>query len=87
MDIDKLSPEHLQGNIYKFSQHPELKTFLLKTHQRILVEASPYDRIWGVRMRMSHPNPYQPKRWRGKNQLGFTLMAAPQALEISSSLG
>lgn len=38
----------VQGNIAKFSQHPELKDYLLGTGNRILVEASPVDKIWGV---------------------------------------
>ena len=36
------------GNHAKFSQHPELARFLLLTGQRVLVEASPVDRIWGI---------------------------------------
>ncbi|HEX8529450.1 MAG TPA: NADAR family protein, partial [Cytophagales bacterium] len=38
----------VQGNIHKFSQHPGLKTFLLSPGDRVLVEASPVDRIWGI---------------------------------------
>ena len=51
---DKVWNEHkseivLQGNICKFSQNPELKAYLIGTGDRILVEASPYDRVWGDR--------------------------------------
>jgi len=35
------------GNGYKFGQHPELAAFLRQTGDRVLVEASPVDRIWG----------------------------------------
>lgn len=35
----------VRGNGAKFAQHEELKTFLLQTGDRVLVEASPYDRI------------------------------------------
>jgi hypothetical protein len=36
------------GVLAKFSQNPELKVKLLATRNKILVEASPYDRIWGI---------------------------------------
>jgi ribA/ribD-fused uncharacterized protein len=38
----------VQGNIHKFGQDPDLRDYLLKTEGRILVEASPVDRIWGI---------------------------------------
>jgi ribA/ribD-fused uncharacterized protein len=34
--------------LHKFSQHEELKQFLLQTGDKILVEASPVDFIWGI---------------------------------------
>lgn len=39
----------VEGNRAKFSQHPDLREFLLGTGERVLVEASPVDRIWGGR--------------------------------------
>ena len=35
----------VRGNIAKFSQNEELREFLLNTGTRVLVEASPYDKI------------------------------------------
>jgi hypothetical protein len=64
------------GNIAKFSQHEGLKTFLLNTGNRVLVEASPRDRIWGIGMGASNPDIENPAKWRGLNLLGFALMAA-----------
>lgn len=64
----------VEGNFGKFSQHEELGRFLLKTGERILVEASPYDRIWGIGMAVSHPDATQPSQWKGLNLLGFALM-------------
>lgn len=32
----------------KFSQNPELKEYLLKFKGQIFVEASPFDRVWGI---------------------------------------
>jgi hypothetical protein len=64
----------LLGNYYKFSQHPELKSFLLNTNTRIIVEASPVDAIWGIGMAQDHPDVYAPHLWKGENLLGFALM-------------
>jgi len=38
----------VNGNIHKFNQHPEFASFLINTKGRILVEASPVDKIWGI---------------------------------------
>ena len=65
-----------QGNIAKFSQNPDLKAFLLKTGDSVLVEASPYDGIWGVRLSRNDPMIQDPNNWKGLNLLGFALMEA-----------
>lgn len=57
----------------KFSQNQDLLQFLLNTRKRILVEASPRDRIWGIGLEKSNPDAENPMKWRGKNQLGFAL--------------
>ncbi|MGD1841095.1 MAG: NADAR family protein [Thermonemataceae bacterium] len=64
----------VKGNFHKFSQNPPLKTFLLNTQSRILVEASPVDRIWGIGMAQDHQDIEVPSRWKGQNLLGFALM-------------
>lgn len=66
----------LRGNIAKFSQNHALKDYLLKTQDRVLVEASPRDRIWGIGMGKSNPDAGNPAKWRGLNLLGFALMQA-----------
>ncbi|MGG1445348.1 NADAR family protein [Brevibacillus laterosporus] len=63
-----------QANLLKFSQHPELKSYLLHTGNRVLVEASPYDRVWGIGLAQNHPDAERPQHWRGENLLGFALM-------------
>lgn len=64
------------GSVAKFSHDPELKAFLLGTGHRILVEAAPRDRIWGIGMGANNENARHPSRWRGLNLLGFALMEA-----------
>jgi ribA/ribD-fused uncharacterized protein len=77
--IDEIWKEHRQnivitGNEAKFSQHPELKQFLLSTQSTVLVESSPYDQIWGIGMAAEEQNIEDPKAWKGLNLLGFALM-------------
>lgn len=69
-----------QANVHKFSQHAALGQYLLDTGERILVEASPRDRIWGIGMGASNADAGDPRRWRGLNLLGFALMAARESL-------
>ncbi|MDE7226582.1 MAG: NADAR family protein, partial [Ruminococcus sp.] len=64
----------IKGNYAKFSQNPELKKFLINTGNRILVEASPYDKIWGIGMSANNPDIENPYCWKGTNLLGFCLM-------------
>ena len=66
----------VQGNVAKFGQNPAMRDFLLATGDRVLVEASPRDRIWGIGMGAANPDAEQPRKWRGQNLLGFALMAA-----------
>lgn len=69
-----------QGNLYKFSQNHALKQFLLSTQKKVLVEASPYDTIWGIGLGKEHANAPNPEKWRGLNLLGFALMEAREEL-------
>lgn len=65
-----------RGNVAKFTQNQELKRFLISTNNRILVEASPYDTIWGIGMKSDDPKCENPDCWKGQNLLGFCLMEA-----------
>ena len=64
----------LKGNIAKFSQNLHLKEFLLNTNKHILVESSPYDKIWGIGKSADCENIENPHTWNGENLLGFALM-------------
>lgn len=64
----------IKGNVAKFSQNEELKAFLLNTKERVLVEASPLDKIWGIGMGEDNEKCENPTLWNGTNLLGFCLM-------------
>ena len=66
----------VRGNVAKFTQDDSLKKFLLKTGKKVLVEASPRDRIWGIGMGQNNEFAENPRKWRGLNLLGFALMQA-----------
>lgn len=63
-----------KGNFLKFSQNSEFREFLLSTEDKVIVEASPYDTIWGIGMSESDSKAENPSQWRGENLLGFALM-------------
>ncbi|MCP5160741.1 MAG: NADAR family protein [Hahellaceae bacterium] len=62
------------GNLAKFSQNQSLKTFILSTGQRVLVEASPVDSVWGIGLACYAKEACEPEHWPGLNLLGFALM-------------
>jgi ribA/ribD-fused uncharacterized protein len=64
----------VRANQAKFSQNPELESFLRQTGSRFLVEASPVDRIWGIGLTRDDAKANDPNLWRGLNLLGFALM-------------
>ena len=68
------------GNVAKFGQDAALREFLLGTMNRVLVEASPRDRIWGIGLAAGNDDAADPRRWRGQNLLGFALMEARERL-------
>ena len=68
------------GNYHKFSQHEQMKEFLLATEDKVIVEASPMDRIWGIGMGGDNPAAGNPAKWKGENLLGFALMEVREKL-------
>lgn len=69
-----------EGNYLRFSQNQESKDKLLKYIEYELVEASPYDRIWGIGMQENDPNILDTSQW-GQNLLGIALTSV--MLELS----
>lgn len=68
------------GNEAKFGQNPQLRAFLIATGKKVLVEASPTDRVWGIGLAESDPRAHHPLEWTGLNLLGFALMIARSRL-------
>jgi ribA/ribD-fused uncharacterized protein len=63
----------LKGNRAKYAANPDLKALLLGTAGTTLVEASPFDRIWGIGLSADDPAALDRSRWRGTNWLGEVL--------------
>lgn len=72
-----------KGNFAKFSQNAELKTYLLSTKGKVLAEASPYDKIWGIGLSLDDEMRFNITKWRGQNLLGEVLMQVREALKAS----
>jgi ribA/ribD-fused uncharacterized protein len=72
---DAVSRDYVtKGNMAKFSQHDDLKAILLGTGDKEIVEASPYDRLWGIGLGMDDPRSLDKTQWQGKNWLGECIM-------------
>ncbi|GEC06443.1 hypothetical protein SSP24_40980 [Streptomyces spinoverrucosus] len=72
-----------EGSVHKFAAHADLREFLLGTGERVLVEASPVDRVWGIGLAADDEAASDPERWRGPNLLGFALMEARERLRAA----
>lgn len=70
----------VKGNLHKFAQNMSLFRFLHGTGSKVLVEASPYDTIWGIGMKESDAGIMNPHNWKGTNKLGFALMEVRNVL-------
>ncbi|MBX7550552.1 NADAR family protein [Streptomyces sp. NPDC004232] len=70
----------VEGSVHKFASDDALRAFLLGTGDRVLVEASPVDRVWGIGLAATDEAAMDPQRWKGPNLLGFALMAARERL-------
>ena len=65
----------------KFEDNPHLKQYLLSTGSKRLVEGSPYDGIWGVRVDFNDPKIEDKAYWNGENKLGECLMEVRRQLK------
>ena len=73
-------PIVLQGSLAKFSQSPALLAALMHSDGYTLVEASPFDVVWGIGMDDKSPEAFNPSQWQGTNWLGEVLTLTRQYL-------
>ncbi|MEO3929727.1 NADAR domain-containing protein [Micromonosporaceae bacterium B7E4] len=52
------------GHRARFTQHPPLRAFLVITGDRVLVEASPLNRVWGIGLFRDDLAAEDPHQWR-----------------------
>jgi len=69
---NKIKIVYIANNL-KFSQNEELRTKLLETKDKYIVEASPVDAIWGIGIAPDDPRRFNRAKWRGQNLLGKIL--------------
>lgn len=76
----------VKGNYAKFTQNENLKNQLLDTGNKIIVEASPYDTIWGIGLSEFDESRFNEDLWRGKNLLGKAIMQVREMITVSEKL-
>lgn len=74
------------GALHKFQQNPSMAEFLLLTGDLELVEASKYDRIWGVGLDEDSPSILHRRLWRGTNLHGIGTQRVRDELRAVVSL-
>jgi ribA/ribD-fused uncharacterized protein len=75
------------GNYYKFTQNENMRDILLATKDRVLVEASPLDTVWGIGYSKDSTASSDPAAWRGLNLLEFALMEVRDEVKRAYSTG
>lgn len=63
----------LFGARLKFTQNEDLKQVLLNTGNNFMIEASKYDKIWGIGLSEYDAKKTDPEKWPGLNLLGKIL--------------
>ena len=72
-------------NYAKFNQNRDLGDKLIATGTRILAEASPRDKIWGIGLAADHPDALCIWKWRGQNLLGKALMKNREMINLEGA--
>ena len=63
----------LKGNYLKFTQNRDLLKVMLSFKGKTFVEASPYDKVWGIGLKANDKRALDEKQWQGENLLGKAL--------------
>ena len=73
------------GNYAKFTQNPKLLKELNDTKDLEIVEASPYDKIWGIGLHETDERCLDKSQWQGTNWLGEAIMQVRDRLWIEKN--
>lgn len=71
--------------LYDKFRNPHLREQMLSTGDRKFVEASPYDKIWGVGLSQDDERILNEENWKGQNLLGHCLDEVKSAIIKSIS--
>lgn len=72
--VSKRVPVVSVGNREKYNQNLDLKEILMATGDSIMVEASVYDKIWGIGLDEATAKKTHPSKWPGLNLLGLDVL-------------
>ena len=72
----------VQGNLLKFSQNKGLMADLIKYKDLTFVEASPYDKIWGIGLHYEDDRVLNENLWQGQNLLGKAINKVIEELKL-----
>ena len=65
-----------RASFLKFTQNPDLLRQMINDKDKILVEASPVDKIWGIGLHYNDDKVLDESKWNGQNLLGKCIMKA-----------
>jgi ribA/ribD-fused uncharacterized protein len=71
------------GLLAKARSHPNITRELLSTGTRVLAEASPFDKVWGIGFDENSVHALDPSQWKGTNLLGQAWMWVRQQLHAT----
>jgi ribA/ribD-fused uncharacterized protein len=83
--VKKRVPIVSVGSREKYNQNPHLKRDLISKGDAVMVESSPYDDIWGIKLSKEDTRAHDRSQWKGLNLLGqiLTDLKSVYLLEIS----
>lgn len=70
----------IEVNMSKWAEMPQ---DIIDTGDKIIVEASPYDKIWGIGLKPQDDKVLDEKNWDGLNLLGLALMKVRDNLKVT----
>jgi hypothetical protein len=76
-----------EGNYAKFTQNEKMNKALMDTGDTLLVEASPYDAIWGIGLNEADAKKTPEEQWPGTNYLGIVLTQVREDLKKQKQNG